>query len=153
MAAILRRPSQMPVFSGRRPRREAEVLQGIDEDLLQKAEVGVEVRAARQVHDRVAHDLARPVVGHVAAPVGLDQVDSRLGAAGLIPHQVLIRAPPQADGEHRIVLGENQRVPNLPREAPGHQILLAAGRFRVPGAAPVQGGLDGRGGSARGHGP
>src|SRR5690606_16904496 len=82
---------------------EAEFADGVDQDLFQKAQVGVEVFAGGEVDDGVADELAGAVVGDVAAAVGLDDFDAFVGEAGGVPDEVLVRAAAQADGIDGVV--------------------------------------------------
>ena len=77
-----------------------------DQRLLEVAAVALHVLAVpRQVEDRVADELARAVVGGLAAAVGLDDLD--LGAVGDVQ---LARLGAAAERDHRRVLEQQHRV-------------------------------------------
>src|SRR5690606_5548719 len=66
----------------------AEVGAGGDQAGLQPLHVGAHAQAPfPEVQDRVAHDLARPVVGYVAAAVDVVDLDPLPPAALLVPDQ------------------------------------------------------------------
>ena len=80
--------------------------------------------AEADVEDRVADELAGPVVGDVATPVGVDE----LGADRLRIDEDVLGARPHAEGVHMRVLQQEQVLATAPaRRAP------AAGRGR-PGS-------------------
>jgi hypothetical protein len=52
--------------------RDAKVGEGADQHLLEVLHIAPDIApVGRKVDDGIAHQLPRPVVGHVAAPVGL----------------------------------------------------------------------------------
>ena len=84
---------------------QAEVGAHVDHQLLDAVDVGG--RGAGRVgpgQDRVADELARPVVGDVAAPVGADQGRAEVVGVG----EDVVERPPQAEGEDVRVLEEEQ---------------------------------------------
>ena len=92
------------------PGREAQIGQHVDQQLLHAAHVGRRVRhpapaPARHGENRIAHQLSRPVVGHLAAPVGLhDRAAQRLD----IDQQVL--PPPAPAQRHHMGVLQQQQV-------------------------------------------
>ena len=143
MLAILRGGgwTQMPVSPSIRVARDAERQERADQRLLQVAAVALHVLAVpRQVEDRVADELAGPVVGRLAAAVGLDDLD--LGAVGDVQ---LARLGAPAERDHRRVLEQQHRVGHRAardrvREAALHlpALLVSDGLAQVvdvPGAA------------------
>ena len=87
-------------------RLDADGAECADQRLLEVAAVALHVLAvAGEVEDRVADELARPVVGRLAAAVGLDDLD--LGAVGHV-QLALVGAP--AERDHRRVLEQENRV-------------------------------------------
>ena len=92
-------------------RVEPQAGQHVDEHLLQPPDVGGGVGhpaapLAGDGEDRVADELARPVVGDLAAPVGLHH----LGPEGLNVGQQVAPAAPAAQGHHVGVLQQQQMV-------------------------------------------
>ena len=80
-----------------------------DHPLLERADVLPDVGPVGEIDDRVADDLARAVVGDVAAPVGLVQLEPVAREPLRRGDDVTaVRAP--ADGEHRRVLHEEEVV-------------------------------------------
>ena len=113
MLAILRGGgwSQMPVSPSIRVAATPSGASVSDQRLLEVAAVALHVLAVpRKVEDRVADELAGPVVGRLAAAVGLDDLD--LGALG---HVQLARLGAAAERDHRRVLEQQHRVGQPPR--------------------------------------
>ena len=80
MAAILRSPTQTPVSFGNAARLDAEIRQRIDQRLLDGPHVRAHVALPfAQIQDRIAHNLSRPVISHVAAAVGGMEGDAGAG--------------------------------------------------------------------------
>ena len=110
MLAILRPRVHTPVSPGERSAGDAQRGQRGDEPGLELAQVPVEIfPVLAQVEDRISHELARPVVGHVAAaldlrdlepaPLELRRGERQAARAG---------AAPQRD--HRLVLHQEQEI-------------------------------------------
>ncbi len=93
-----------------------------------RAQVGADVG---DVHDRVADELAGPVVGDAPAAVGVDDLDAP--ARGRSPRpsgsSSVARAPPAR--VHGRVLEQQQRVGQLSRLAPRADVLLDRKRVGV----------------------
>ena len=143
MLAILRgRRLQPDAGQALDPRRlDAERRERADQRLLEVAAVALHVLAVpRQVEDRVADELAGPVVGGLAAAVGLDDLD--LGALGDVQLAGLGAA---AERDHRRVLEQQHgvgqpsardRVGDPPLQLPAFLVAdLLAQVVGVPGAA------------------
>ena len=80
----------------------------------------------RQVEDRVADELAWPVVGRLAAAVGLDDLD--LGAVGNV-QLARVRSAPERD--HGRVLEQDHRVGDRPVRDRGRERALQLPRLAV----------------------
>jgi hypothetical protein len=77
MAPIFASPTQAPGHPGHSAGGHAVVEARPDQDLLEVPHVAVDVATVRsQVQDRVADDLAGPVVGHVATAARLEDLES-----------------------------------------------------------------------------
>ena len=114
-----------------RPGRDADVGQRGDDRALHAADVLVHVvPVGLQAHDRVADELARPVVGHATAAVGVDDVDP-LGAVPVLAHRQLggLRAPPAR--VDRRMLEQQQHVLHAARLARRLELLLQRKRLGV----------------------
>jgi hypothetical protein len=131
----------MPVLPSRlaAARREAERAEAVDQNLLEEAQVGVQVLVRGERDDRVADELARAVVGDVAAAVGLHDFDALAGELGGIPYEILLGAIAEPEREDRFVLREHEGVTDLAADAPGHEFILCPPRRLVARAAPVKG--------------
>ena len=93
----------------RQPARpgESEVAEGVDDQLLDGVDVaGNGVVAHGHRDDRVADQLARAVVGDVAAPIRLDQFGAELGRI----HQHVAELGAQSHGVDGVVLQQQQPV-------------------------------------------
>mmetsp|Transcript_4579 Transcript_4579/g.18307 ORF Transcript_4579/g.18307 Transcript_4579/m.18307 type:complete len:258 (+) Transcript_4579:378-1151(+) len=87
----------------------AEVLHGQDRHLLQRAHVPVQVGAAPvEVEDGVQHDLARAVVGGLAAALGAVHLERRRGVLGV--ELQVVGCAPRAERHHRGVLHQQQAI-------------------------------------------
>ena len=110
------------------PRRiDAERRQRPDQSLLQVSAVALDVLAVPcQVEDRIADELPRPVVGRLAAAVGLDDLD-----AGALRHMHLagLGASPQRD--HGRVLQQHHRVQQLTARDRAGQRALQVPRLEI----------------------
>ena len=135
MDAILRggrlKPDARHVVAVEARRLDPERADRLDERALEQADVALDVRAvALQVEDRVADELARPVVGRLAAAV-------RFHDLGLDPGRdvELSRVCAAAERDHRRMLEEEDRVGprargdvsrDRPLELPGLHVRHAA---------------------------
>jgi hypothetical protein len=84
-------------------------------------------RTLTQPHDRICHQLARPVIGDLAAALHADDVDATTGELVSRADDVLIPGMP-TQRQHRFVFHEQERVGDL-----------ALGPCRVPGTLHVPG--------------
>jgi hypothetical protein len=89
---------------------DSELLQRINQNLFDGAHVGADIAfPLAQIDDRVADDLAGPMVGHIPAAIGLVQFNAFLPQYGLGEEQIFI-APVAADGDDVGVLDEEQMI-------------------------------------------
>ena len=116
---------------------EAEGTDGVDEDLFEEAEVGVEVFAGGEGDDRIADELAGAVVGDIAATVGFRDLDALGGETGGVPDEVSFRAGAKADGEDGVMLGEDEGIADFAGEVLRDESLLGRAGGLVARAAPV----------------
>jgi hypothetical protein len=131
MAAILSSPTHTPVRPAWRVAVMWKVGQRPDQDLLQVADVAVDVLAVGlQVQDRVAHQLAGAVVGHIAAPAALVQLHAHEPALRLIEED-MARVRPAAHGDDVGVLQEEELVGDLARAPACDQLFLERDRVRI----------------------
>lgn len=129
---------------------EAEGADGVDQNLLEEAKVGVQVFAGGEGDDGVADELAGTVVGDVSAAVGRGEFDTLGGEPGGVPDQVFLGAGAEADGEHGLVFGEDQRVTDLAGQVAGDEGFLRDTGGFVARAPPVDhGDRDGTGPGGR----
>ncbi len=98
------------------PGRDSPVGAGPDHRLLERGHELPDVRLRREVHHRVGHDLAGPVVGDVPSPVGLVDLEALEGKPLRRGHHVRAIGSP-AQRQDRRVLEEEEPV-----------------RVRIPGA-------------------
>jgi hypothetical protein len=133
-------------FAGAAGGGEAEVADGIDENLFEEAEVLVEIFAREERDDRVTYDLAGAVVGDVAAAVCLHDFNTLGGELGGRPDEVGVGAAALADGEDGVVFGEDEGVADFVFLTLGEEFFLPAPGGFVAGASPVErgGGEGGR---------
>ena len=131
IAAILSSPTHTPVSPGIRPADDPEVGQRPDQRFFQVAQVAVQVLPVfAQIQDGVADQLPRRMVGDLAAPVHLHDGDALRPQPLRRRQQVFpLRPPPQRD--RRRVFQQQQRVGDLPRLPPPHQLVLPCQRLRV----------------------
>ncbi len=147
MAPTFSSPTQVPVSPAMRAGRDAVVGTGPDHDLLEVPDVAVDVApVGGEVEDRVAHDLPRAVIGDVAAPARLEELEAAVLERVLGEEHVL--APRvAAQGEDGVVLEEEQGVGDPPGLPVRHQLRLervgtrpsAAARGGVTSSAPRTG--------------
>ena len=106
----MRSAAQTPVKSGPSSGRAWAVTPGVgergDDRALHRSHVGDDVVDA---HDRVADELARTVVGHAPAAVGVDDVDALAEVPGLT-HRQLARPGAPAAGVDGRVFEQQERV-------------------------------------------
>jgi hypothetical protein len=106
-----------------------------DDRLLEVADVALHVAAvAVEIEDRVADELARPVVGGLPAAVGLDHL--HLGSGGDVQLGALVGAPPERD--HRRVLEQDDGVRDGALGDRGRERALEVPRLEIRRAAEVQ---------------
>ena len=110
---------------------DGELGQRANDGLLKAAQIEVHVTLIfAQEQDGVAAELARPVVGHVAPALDLEDRHARRG------EQVLpMRAA--AQGQHVGMFDQHQSVRNFITLTRGQQILLHAPRLRVVARSKV----------------
>ena len=120
-------------------RDEAKLADGNDEHFLEEAQVGVQVLACGEMHDRVADDLPGAVVGNVAAAISRADLDAAACQLGGVPNQIRLRAPAHAEGVDGIVLGEDEGVADFAGIAARDEFLLAPARDGIARAPPVEG--------------
>ena len=88
--------------------------EGFDQDPLESSEVAVQVAAMiGHIQDRIPHQLARPVIGHVAAPLHVQEPDPERGERGF-GYQKVALVPATSEGDDGRVLEQQQEVPYLP---------------------------------------
>ncbi len=112
IAAIFSRPTQTPVRPSTRVRRDAVVADRPNQHVFEIAHVAVDVAAIRvQVDDRIADDLAGPVIGDVAAAAGFENLDAA-GASASGSRQDVRASTVAADAERQDVgmFDEEQQV-------------------------------------------
>src|SRR5699024_5308968 len=108
--------------------RQPEARAGVDDRVLEGADVGDDVHRRSQPDDRVDDDLAGAVPRDAAAPVDVDDgaaVDRTVGPGRALAGRV-----------DRLVLEDEQRVPG----SPGHH-LLVDGPLQVPSGLVVDAAL------------
>jgi hypothetical protein len=97
-----------------------------DEHLFEVTDVAMNIAAVRtQSDDRIADELTRAVVSHVAAPRSLVQLDPKvlkLGWCDVEIFQTVSRA--HAEGHHVRMLDEQQHIRNLSGVSFGDKPLL-----------------------------
>ena len=133
MAPILPRSVQTPVKPAMRPAFNIEIRQCVDQHLLDRAQECAHIALPiAQVHNRIAHDLPRPVVRDVAAAIGFHQLDAGAPQRFFRGEQILFMpvAPDRDDmgmfdqqqSVHSQPLPALRRDPGLDRErlAPAH---------------------------------
>jgi hypothetical protein len=114
-------------------RRDPEIACHPYEDFFEVTHVAVDVATIGiEVNDRVAHDLAGTVVGHIAAASGLEDLDAPGGQHVLGRQNVGTTAvAADAQGQHRRVLDEEQQIADVPRLALGDEGTLQRKRIGI----------------------
>jgi len=85
--------------------------EGLDQDPFELPKVSVQVATMiGQIQDRVSHQLARAVIGHVATPLHFEKADPQSGQ-GRLGHQEMAFLPSAPKGDHGGVLEQQQEVP------------------------------------------
>ncbi len=106
-----------------------------DDRVLHRADVGGDVGG---VHDRVADELARAVVGELAAARGLDDVDPA-GAPEAGAEREVVRVRAAAERVDGRVLEQEQEIGELVRDHALAEVLLQRGRLAVLDGPEVAG--------------
>src|SRR5215211_9494173 len=109
----------------------APVAKGLDDHPFHAPDVLVDVIPVRtQAYDRVAHELARAVVGDAPAAIGIDYVDA-LPQVPVLTHRELIRSRATALRVDRRVLEQEKHVRNLALLTGALDVLLELARIPV----------------------
>src|SRR5690606_32507428 len=106
-----------------RARLDAEILQGVDDGVFQRFHQRAHAKpAAAQVHHRIDHQLARTVIGYLAAAIDVDHRDVAGG-------EHVFRLAVEAHGEHRRMLQEPDLVRGVVVAFGGERLHLPPGGF------------------------
>ncbi len=135
IAATFLPSTQTPVQPGTRPACNLEFRERIDDHLFDRPNIGAHVALPfSQIQDRIADNLARAVIGDVAAAVGGMKLDT--GAAQRVfAGQQIFGVAVAALRDHVRMLDEQKLIGNQPALALLDQILLNGQRFGVAHAA------------------
>src|SRR5216684_5945705 len=118
---------------------DAKLTQEVDQGLLEALQVfGNRAPKMLEVEDRVTHELARAVIGRLAAPVRPDDVHIAARALVLVPQQ-MVRARGPAHGEYVGMLQKQQRVRRVAISHLAHQLGLEVPDRAVAGATQPAG--------------
>ena len=122
---------QQPGWPSRLPAGDAVGGAGRDEGRLEGAHERPDHQAAlAERDDRVGDELARAVVGHLAAALDADDLDAARGEVGRVgPDMRGVRRP--TEGQDRGVLEEEQPVADPTVRTLGHESLLEGERLAV----------------------
>ena len=114
MAAIFALLGPDAGHSGDTLRFDAEIRQGVDQNLLDGADECAHIALpCPQIHDRIRDDLARPVVSDIAAAIALVKFDAGAPQRFFRGEQIF-RMAVAPDGDHVRVFDEQQMVNALP---------------------------------------
>jgi len=121
--------------------RDAELRADADEELLEGAEVEVEILAVvAQVEDGIADELAWAVIGGLAAAIDVDDGVDEVGSAA---EAGLIRGA--AHGVNGVVLEKEELIGDAADAALGDEaILKGEGLLEIDAAKPLDGKVSGR---------
>jgi len=116
-----------------------EIHQGVDQHLLDGSHVCAHIALPlAQVEYGITHDLARPVIGDIAAAIGGTKGDARAGQKILAGEHVF-HAAVAADGDGVGMLQQNELIGDGAGLPPGYQLTLpfeGAGIIQTTGLTP-----------------
>ena len=116
----------------------AEAFEGDNQDFFQLPEVFAQVRAvSSEVHDGVADDLARAMVGDVSAAVGVEELDAMVGEFRFRDQDV-IEIPGAAEGDDGWVFEEQKGIGDLAGDAAVPEVGLEVEGVLIVKEAQIQ---------------